>query len=150
MLTKEEEPIEYWRNLYSLHSTLKEYKKKVENSKEIIAEFLTLSKLETRVNWSGGKDSTVLAHLVNSIAKTKVLSEKDDMDFPNELEYVKSTAALYGWDLDIITPDVKLWDIIKEHDFTEDIHSSGTDFSDKYFYGLISEYQKANNVNVYF
>ena len=46
--------------------------------------------------------------------------------------------------LDIIEPD-NILDILTKSDFTEDVHSQGTEFSEKSFYGLIRQYQKDNN-----
>ena len=136
--------MEYWSELYLTHSKTQVFKRRVEKSKEIIIEFIELG-VKSYGAISGGKDSTVLMHLINSICPTMpFVSEKDDMDFPNELEYMQLLETKYNLPLTILTPDVKLWDILLNHDFTEDIHSKGTNFSDQYFYGLLKEYQTQN------
>lgn len=146
----EERPVEYWRRLYLMRSRLPVHRRQVEKAREVIREFLSLHP-RACVNLSGGKDSTALAHLAWSVdLNVQMVSEKDDMDFPGEREFVEGLKSQYGFNLEIISPPVKLWDIILEHDFMEDIHSKGTDFSDKYFYGLLREYQNQNNINAVF
>lgn len=131
-----------WRDMYLLHSNSKEYKKKLEFAKNKIIECFELGIHNPTVMWSGGKDSTALMHLVNTIKHTPAISEKDDIDFPNELDYVKSTSNLFNWEVNIISPNVKLWDIIHEFDFSEDIHSKNTVFSTIYFYDLLKNEKK--------
>lgn len=128
-----------------LHSESKEYKKKVEKSKVIINNFLDLS-VKCYGAISGGKDSTVMMHLINSNSNTTpFVSEKDDMDFPNELSYINELRDKYNLNLTILTPNVKLWDIIKDYNFIEDIHSQDCEFSKKYFYDLLKNHQKEFN-----
>lgn len=137
----EERSIDYWRDYYLLHTRSTQYKRNVERAQAVVQKFLE-QEPRSYCSISGGKDSTVLMHLVWSIApETKMLSEKDDMDFPNELEYMHTLQARYSLNLDIITPPVKLWDVAMQHDFTEDIHSKGTAWSDEYFYGLLRKWQ---------
>lgn len=83
----------------------------------------------------------------------KFVSEKDDMDFPEELPYLHNLINKYNLDVDIITPSVKLWDVILDgvkYDITEDIHSKNSAFSADYFYKLIKEYDKAEAVTATF
>lgn len=127
------------------YSELKSFKKKLDKTTDIVERFLNL-KVKTVVNWSGGKDSTAMVHLVNSIKPVKVVSEKDDMDFPGEIDYVKDVAKKFGWYIDIVSPAVNLWDIVQDHEITEDIHSSNTAFSSDYFYKILKDYQVENNV----
>jgi len=76
----------------------------------------------------------------------QIVSEKDDMDFPNEIVFMENLRERYNLNLDIITPSVSLWSEVKNFDITEDLHSKGTDFSDTYFYDLLKEYQAKNNI----
>lgn len=136
-----ERPIEYWRDLYLLHSESKTYKKRLSESIDFVNRFLDLG-VKSYVGWSCGKDSTVLAHLVNYLYPNyPIVSEKDDLDFPDEIEYLQSVSNKFGFNSCVISPDVKLWDILVNHDFNEDIHSKGTSFSDDYFYGLLRKHQ---------
>ncbi len=135
---------EYWKKIYLLHSELSGYKKKVADSIIVITEFIKKNPA-CYVSWSGGKDSTAMLHLVISVKKSvKVMTEKDDMDFPGEDEYVEMMTKKYKLDIDIVRPEIKLWDIIGQYDITEDIHSRASDFSQKYFYSLIEKYKKEN------
>lgn len=141
----EEKDIEYWRDLYSEHANTSFFRRRVEKSKNIISDYISLG-VKSYGSISGGKDSTVIMHLINEVDNTiPFVSEKDDMDFPGELEYMYLLQKQYNLSLTILTPPVKLWDIIMNHDFTEDIHSKGTNFSDKYFYGLLKQHQNENN-----
>lgn len=93
------------------------------------------------VAWSGGKDSTALAHIVNSMYPgTEIWSEKDDCDFPGEIEYVTSVAAKYNFNLNLCVPGMPLLDeaLARQIDICEDIHSRGTEFSDRFFYSAVA------------
>lgn len=141
----EEHGIDYWRELYQTHANTTAFKKRVEKTKVIIDDYISLG-VKCYGSISGGKDSTVLMHLVNVVSPyTPFVSEKDDMDFPGELEYMHLLQEKYNLTLDILTPPVMLWDVIMKHDFTEDIHSKGANFSDEYFYGLLRNHQQENN-----
>jgi 3'-phosphoadenosine 5'-phosphosulfate sulfotransferase (PAPS reductase)/FAD synthetase len=138
--------LEKWKQQYLLHSLTSDFKKNLKRGEEVVKDFLDLG-LNQYCSISGGKDSTVMMHLVWSISpKNKFVSEKDDMDFPEELPYMEELRVKYNLDLDIITPPVKLWDIVMNHDITEDIHSSGTAWSDTYFYDLLRAYQEINKI----
>jgi 3'-phosphoadenosine 5'-phosphosulfate sulfotransferase (PAPS reductase)/FAD synthetase len=134
--------IEYWKEYYLLHSQTDIFKKHLNQSIEIIKKFLDHTKdINICVNLSAGKDSTVLVHLVNNICPNiLVVSEKDDLDFPNELEYLNLLKEKYNLNLDIISPNISLWEAILKEDITNDIHSKGTNFSDEYFYGLLKSH----------
>ncbi len=135
-----------YQSYYNLHSKLLSYKANIDLAKSVIDRFLDKD-LKFTVNISGGKDSTVLMHLCNLLSPgIKMVSEKDDLDYPNEKEYLLELKSRYNLNLDIITPDVNLLDVLKDHDFLSDIHSRGKDFSDKYFYNLLSKYQTENKV----
>lgn len=145
-----EKPIEYWQEYYTRWSKTDIYKRNLQRAIDISSEFLEMD-LNHNVSFSCGKDSTVLVHLVNSIKPgIKIVSEKDDMDFPEELPYLERLREKYNLNIDVITPPVSLWEEILKHSITEDIHSKGTDFSDEYFYGLLAKYHKENNVNASF
>jgi len=144
-MTQLEKSYEYWQDLYLLHSETKGFRVLVQKTKDIIHQYLDLG-VKSYGSISGGKDSTAMMHLIHSVApNTGFVSEKDDMDFPGELEYMRLLETRYKLSLTILSPEVKLWDILINHDFTEDIHSKGIDFSDRYFYDILKAYQKENN-----
>lgn len=137
---------EYYKEMYLFYSKSDKHKRRVEKSQSVVIDFLKKDVNKT-VNISGGKDSTAMCHLITRIEPTiKIVSEKDDMDFPNELDYLQSLKDLYCLNLDIICPSVSLWSVIKNFDITEDIHSKDTDFSETYFYKLLRDYQKKHNI----
>lgn len=146
MLNDNDFNIEYYKEECYYNSQSKLYKNLLMKTEDIIKRFLDLD-VKTTVNLSGGKDSVVMSHFVAKIKPDiKIVSEKDDMDFPEELDYIQSLQKRYKWNMDILQPEVKLWDIITNHDITQDLHSKNTEFSGEYFYKLLKEYQKANNV----
>lgn len=129
---------------YRLNSQLKSYKKNLDNAIRIVKEALSKN-IAWYVAWSGGKDSTVLAHLINSIFPgMPIWSEKDDCDFPGEIDYVEKVAKKYGFNLTIHKPNELLWEFIKNGniDICEDLHSRSTQLSDKYFYSAIEKQEK--------
>lgn len=135
----------YWQAYYGLYSYLPEHKSKIEKSRQIIASFLS-EHPESYVSWSTGKDSTALLHLALSVKPAiKVMSEKDDMDYPEEMEYLEMMREKYKLNLDVISPAEFIWNQISKFDVANDIHSRNTDFSAVYFYDLISDYKRKNN-----
>lgn len=133
---------QYWREVFSLHADLYSFKKKVEEAKNVIDKFLQMG-LKVYGSVSGGKDSTAMLHLINSVnSDITFMTEKDDMDFPNEREYIDTLVQKYNLEMDIISPSISLWEEVKNIEFTEDIHSRGTSFSDRNFYGIIEQYKK--------
>jgi 3'-phosphoadenosine 5'-phosphosulfate sulfotransferase (PAPS reductase)/FAD synthetase len=98
------------------------------------------------VMWSGGKDSTVLAHLVCvemgwSVA---VASEKDDLDYPGEREYVEKLARDWDVDLTILTPMVSPGQWIADHaaelSADDDMHSRAAGLSKACFYEVVERW----------
>jgi len=142
-----EKSLSYWKTLYLIHARSKCFQNKVKRSLEIIDEFFTQCK-NPCVSISGGKDSTVIMDLSRKIKKNvKMVSEKDDMDFPEELEYMENLKKKYSLNLDIISPSVKLWDIIKNYDFLEDVHGKNTNFSKEFFYKILKEHKEKHNID---
>lgn len=141
-----ERPIEYWRDVYLLHAKSRSFQKKVDEALSVIEKHVTPNSL---VSWSGGKDSTVLTHLVNTVHPTRCASQIDDTDFPNLENYVLSTAENQGWNVDIITPPYSVFEILKTVDFTECNLVKGNPASDV-FYMVMNRYVKECGVDVQF
>lgn len=121
------------------NSKLDSYRRKVDKSIAITKEAIGMG-ISWYVAWSGGKDSTVLAHLVNEqVPGIPVWSEKDDCDFPGELDYVLEVAKKYNFNLALTQPESSLWDMLDSYDIFEDLHSRGTRFSDSFFYSAVEE-----------
>ena len=140
-------PESFPTRLYLTNAQTSEFQRKLEEAAILIHEALGKN-LSWYVAWSGGKDSTALAHLVNRIQPgIEVWCEKDDCDFPGELEYVRRVADMFVFNLNLHIPDVSLWEHIEEHgiDICEDLHSRGTVFSDEHFYAAITEQEKRHD-----
>lgn len=97
------------------------------------------------VAWSGGKDSTALAHLASSLGVVRAMSVKDDLDFPGEEDYIRRHATAWGIDVDIVRPAFSLqnWlrDNARECDAGGDFHGRASTFSEAAFYSLIRGYR---------
>lgn len=96
--------------------------------------------------WSGGKDSTCLARLVLGLdSSVTLVSEKDELDYPGELEYVHKWAEKWSAKLEVITPEVSPAQWIADHaselGASTDLHSRAAGLSKACFYDLM---EKAN------
>lgn len=94
---------------------------------------------------SGGKDSTVMMHLVSSLKLgIKSMSIKDDMDYPGEKEYITKTANFMGVELDIIEPNFSLQDWLSvngdAYSIDSNFHGRMSEFSQKAFYSIVESY----------
>jgi phosphoadenosine phosphosulfate reductase len=130
--------------LYKLNAEMNTYKSRLKQATVQIHRAFEISKC-WYVAWSGGKDSTVLAHLVSRLYPgTVIWSEKDDCDFPGELEYVKNTAKRFDWNLELTIPEESLWAEVAKGGLKlcEDIHSRGKAFSDDFFYAAIEKQEQ--------
>lgn len=147
ILTDEDRRIwQQWRRTCERWAQSKAHRRRVLRAGEAIHE-MSQRHPDAYVAWSGGKDSTALAHLV--VAECGVdatlMSIKDDLDYPGEREYVESLADQWGADLDVLSPDFSLQQWIADHadqlDAGEDFHGRTAEFSDRAFYSLVDEYR---------
>lgn len=136
---------EMWRRTALVHSGLSCHRRRVEQAKATIREALNRTG-SWCVMWSGGKDSTAMTHLVciEMGLGLAVASEKDDLDFPGEREYVESLARSWGLDLKVLAPPVSPAEWMRkhgaEHDVTDDMHSRTARLSKECFYGVVEAY----------
>lgn len=94
------------------------------------------------VMWSGGKDSTAMAHLLVELgAKAKLVSEKDDLDYPGEREYVEGLAVQWGAELEVITPERSPVQWLADHGLdmagADDVHGRSAGLSKACFYDVV-------------
>jgi len=87
-------------------------KDKILKSQEVIRKaYKEFSKNKIVIAWTGGKDSTVLLHLIRSVFGNKVPSpvmfNDSTMEFEEIYEFIKKITALWGLDLIIIPHDQK-------------------------------------------
>jgi len=137
---------ERWQEVCAVHAQTKSFKRRVDSA--VRAVDIALSRApNTMVSWSGGKDSTVMAHLVRVTAgiRLRVVSEKDDLDFPGEEEYVTRMAGEWDMDLEIVRPPVSPWEWFVANArgmaVGDDIHGRSSGMSKACFYNVM---QSAN------
>lgn len=131
-----------WLIVANRHIRTRQFTRRVDQAKRVAAECLAQSS-NPAVMWSGGKDSTALAHLVTVTlgADVQLVSEKDDLDYPGEREYVEGLADRWGARLEIITPGVSPSQWVSEHAgqmrVDGDFHSRAAGLSKACFYELV-------------
>ena len=136
-----------WLKTAEVHAQTRSFRKHLYSAKGVIASFLSEAP-DSAVMWSGGKDSTALTHLVTvgMGANIPVVSEKDDLDYPGELEYVRNLAVDWGLALRVVTPEQspKQWIVDHASEFVghEDMHSRAAGLSKECFYKLIEDATK--------
>lgn len=83
-----------------------------------------------------------MAHLALGVCPNlELISEKDDLDFPGEVQYVEGLAQQWGARLTIVTPDVSPAEWMREHGASlapgDDIHGRAAALSKACFYGVV-------------
>lgn len=119
----------------------REHQRLVDAARRITERCLQQSERQA-VMWSGGKDSTVMSHLVLQVDPTvPLMSEKDDLDYPGEEAYVTELAQSWGASLRIIRPDISpaQWLTEHAHELTPDaeMHSRAAGLSKACFYQVV-------------
>jgi len=131
-----------WQRTALLHSRTRQHTRVVDDARRIIDLCLAQTSAPA-VMLSGGKDSTVMTHLirVDRGASIPVVSEKDDLDYPGEEAYVAALADAWGLDLRIVRPEVspRAWldAHARELDAGAELHSRTAGLSKACFYGVI-------------
>lgn len=149
ILTDEDRRVwEQWRALCLLHAQTRQHQRMVERARGVVADMQRVAP-QAYVACSGGKDSTAMVHLVAECGvKARVMSVKDDLDYPGEEEFVRRLCSRVGLDVDILHPPFSLQQWIVDHaaDLVadEDMHSRSAEFSKAAFYDVIEGYRKAS------
>lgn len=140
-----------WRRECEVHGRTRLHATRVERSERIVAEMIERAPC-AYVAWSAGKDSTAMLHLtkVRCGAPGRVMSVKDDADFPGEVEYLSEVMSICGLDagcLDIIRPPESIQGWLAQHggaiDAHDDVHGRGSPLSRMAFYGPVTAYSEA-------
>jgi 3'-phosphoadenosine 5'-phosphosulfate sulfotransferase (PAPS reductase)/FAD synthetase len=132
-------PDDFPTKQYILNAKLDSYKKHLDQAIDAINEALSLD-LQWYVAWSGGKDSTALAHLCNQIKPNiPIWSCRDNADFPNLHEYIKSLAFQFEFNLDFCDTNIDAFEFLKRNkvDICEDMNTKGTLVADKLFFDFV-------------
>lgn len=139
-----ERPIEYWRDLYLLHSETKGYKHRIKTARRVIEDYLLIG-CDFYVSLSGGKDSVALLHLVRKIAGTgvKVMNYTDDMFSPDLGVYISGLMESVFPDcpIDIIAPNFSVIQSTKGMDFSN-TYTRGNPVLENAFEATILEWQE--------
>ena len=140
VLTSEDhEAWQAWMDAAAVHAKTKGFQRRLDLSRYVVDVIREVAP-DAAVYWSGGKDSTVLTHLVcvDRGWKCRVYSEKDDLDYPGEREYVERLAREWELDLEIVSPDFSLkhWMDKNCGSALDDVHSRRSALSKAAFYPL--------------
>lgn len=131
---------ERWRKAAAAHA----HQRRVESAIRVTVRALDATP-NAALSWSGGKDSTVMVHLVcvRAGARIAVFSEKDDLDYPGEEDYVRALGASWDLDLRIVRPPVSPRAWVSAHAAGmhpgDDIHGRSAGLSKACFYGVVEE-----------
>ena len=129
------------------------HRRKVAAARERIREASRLEGGVWRLGWSAGKDSTACAALIAECGLQSIFpafGEKDDIDYPGEVEYLHTVAAALEMPpVEVLRPKVMLLDWLSAHgvNLTEDLHSQAAGLSSEHFYGLLREHRKQSGHN---
>lgn len=144
-LTAEDRRVwDVWSRAALTHSRTLAFQRKVESAQACAADAFEKHP-NACASWSGGKDSTAMVHLLASMGvRVPVGSEKDDLDFPGEVEYVERVAEALQLDLRILRPAMspRAWleanaDQIAGDD---DLHSRAAGLSKACFYDVVEAF----------
>ena len=87
-----------------LRSKTWQHQKLIRESKVIIKNALACD-FKFGIQWSGGKDSTAMTHLIRSIAPdVPIIIQFDDADWPETKPYVEKISNIMGWDFIEVWP----------------------------------------------
>lgn len=132
-----------WQRVFALHSRSEDHHRAVDQAKRIASRELDRA-ASPQVSWSAGKDSTALTHLITmglGAKHVRVVSEKDDLDYPGEELYVTELAKSWGAQLEILRPPVSPLEFIQRRaalmSFGDDIHGRSAPLSKVCFYGVM-------------
>ena len=133
-----------WRMTALAHARTREHARSVDRARRVIGRALGTAS-DWAVMWSGGKDSTAMAYLALGLDPTlELVSEKDDLDYPGEREYVERLAWKWGAKLTVLAPDASPVQWMAEHGSemcgAADIHSRAAGLSKACFYGVVEAY----------
>lgn len=140
-------PEDFPTEKYLLNSEMTRYKHRVILSEGIIREALSIHG-NWYVAWSGGKDSTVLAHLVNTIIPGMAIwTCRDNADFPGLHEYIRATAVQYSFNLDFCDTGIDAFEFIKQNrvNIFEDMNNRNTIVGKMLFFDLVKKQESKYN-----
>lgn len=131
-----------WMRAAAVHARTHWFGRRLDQARRVIGDALDSGSGDWACMVSAGKDSSVLGHLVASMdSSVEWVSEKDDMDYPGEREYVESLAASIGAPVTIVEPPFSVWERFLEIAPTigawDDVHGRAADLSAEAFYAVV-------------
>ena len=134
-----------WQRTFALHQRTLEFRRHVDAARRVIDQEVSSSR-NGMVAWSAGKDSTAMTHLIvvdRGHRDIAVVSEKDDLDYPGEEDYVTELAAAWGARLQVVKPELSPLEFVERRahamTFGRDIHGRTAELSKKCFYNVMAE-----------
>jgi 3'-phosphoadenosine 5'-phosphosulfate sulfotransferase (PAPS reductase)/FAD synthetase len=133
-----------WMRAARTHRGTRSYQRHLDCAKRVAADEAVIAKSPVLM-WSGGKDSTAMTHLVRvglGIDMPSV-SEKDDLDYPEERGYIERLASDWGLRLTVVEPDISPSEHLASRSGEllawDDLHSRKASLSIACFYGLMEQ-----------
>ena len=126
-----------------------DHRRKVDIAKVRLRETVALHP-DARLGWSAGKDSTALAALCHDIGLSiPAFGEKDDLDYPAEVEYLQQLGKHFCLPVEVLTPEVSLLQFLKDRNVSlvNDLHGQAAALSSEHFYGLLRKHRKKAGYN---
>lgn len=138
-----------WQDACAAHARTQRYRRQVDSARRVLDQVLAAGH-RTCVSWSGGKDSTVLTHLALVLhgAPWDVASEKDDLDYPGEEQYVLQLAEQWGVRerLTILRPPISPREYyaqaVREIGAGADVHGRAAGLSKTCFYNVMAAHDR--------
>jgi 3'-phosphoadenosine 5'-phosphosulfate sulfotransferase (PAPS reductase)/FAD synthetase len=143
-----------WMRTAAVHARTVAFRRHVDGAKRAVERALAGGG-RAAASISGGKDSSCLGHLVTSemgLRDVRLLSEKDDLDFPGEEAYVTAQAEAWGACLTILRPPISPAAFIEAEaragrlHVGDDIHGRAAALSKACFYQVMEEADRGYDV----
>lgn len=140
-----------WMRTAREHAKTRAYARRVDVARSVASNELERA-TSPCIMWSGGKDSTAMTHLirVGLGADVPAISEKDDLDYPGEREYVERLAAAWDLRLTILTPAISPRAYLAEHAHElrawDDLHSRRAGLSAAVFYDEVERASEPHDI----
>lgn len=133
-----------WQRAAAAHGRTVAHRRRIDSTLRLLDRATPLA--SAAVSWSGGKDSTVMTHVVcvKFGAQVDVVSEKDDLDFPGEEDYVRQLAERWRLRLHIERPDVSPEAWVRQHlqHPGDEIHARHSGLSRVCFYPVVERFER--------
>jgi 3'-phosphoadenosine 5'-phosphosulfate sulfotransferase (PAPS reductase)/FAD synthetase len=135
-----------WKKTSLMHARTVRHKRKIDMARRYIDDMVCVAPYAYAA-LSGGKDSTAMILILGEHGVyPRVMSVKDDLDYPGEEEFVRSLCNRVGCDIDILHPPFSLQEWLRDNAQSmradEDMHGRSAEFSKAAFYDVIDKYRE--------